>query len=85
MAFTSMRYNDRLPQFVQTKSQKVRNQPALVYEMVDVVEPDQPYHDEIDGDDVVQQARHDQDQNSGDKGGERRYVTDGKNHCKLLG
>jgi hypothetical protein len=52
------------------------------YEMVDGVEPDQPYQDEIDGDDVVQQPGHDQDQNAGDKGDERRDVSDSENHCK---
>jgi hypothetical protein len=52
------------------------------YEMVDGVEPDQPYQDEVDGDDVVQQPGHDQDQNAGDKGDERRDVSDSENHCK---
>ena len=36
--------------------------------MVDAVESDQAYHDEVDGDDEVQQPRHDQDQDAGDKG-----------------
>ena len=42
--------------------------------MVDVVEPDQSYHDEVDGNDVVQQRGHYQNQNAGDKGDERRDV-----------
>jgi hypothetical protein len=50
--------------------------------MVDSVEPDQAHHDEIDGDDVIQQARHDQDQDAGDKGDDGCDVISGKNHFK---
>jgi hypothetical protein len=50
--------------------------------MIDGVEPDQAYRDEVDGDDVVQQPRNDQDQNAGDEGDERRDVSDGENHNK---
>ena len=53
--------------------------------MVDAVEPDQACQDEVDGDDVVQQPRHDQDQNAGDKGDERRYVSDGEDQFKTPG
>jgi hypothetical protein len=60
----------------------VKAQIALVYEMVDAVEPDQAYQDEVDGHDVVQQPRYDQDQNAGDKGDQRRDVTSGESHFK---
>jgi len=56
---------------------------SLLYEVVDVVEPDQPYQDEVEGDDVVQQARHDQDQNPGEKGDDRRDVIDFENHFQI--
>src|SRR4249920_1369138 len=57
-------------------------QPVLFYEMVDIVEPDQAYHDEVDGNDVVQQPRHYQNQNASDKGDERRDVGGGESHFK---
>jgi len=50
--------------------------------MVDAVEPDQAYHDEVEGDDIVQQPWKDQDQNTGDKSDERRDVSDGEDHFK---
>jgi hypothetical protein len=59
-----------------------KRNPALAYEMVDGVESDQAYQDEVDGDDVAQQPRHDQDQDAGDKGDEWRDVSDGDNHFK---
>ena len=37
-----------------------------VDEMIDAVEPDKPDHDKIDGNDVVQQSRHNQDQDARD-------------------
>jgi hypothetical protein len=61
-----------------------KRQPASPYEMVDAIEPHQAYHDEVEGDDVVQQPRHDQDQNAGEKGDDRRDMTDGEMHFKLL-
>jgi len=54
----------------------------LAYEMVDAVEANQAYHDEIEGDDVIQQARDDQDQNAGDKGDDGCDVINGDNHFK---
>jgi hypothetical protein len=48
--------------------------------MVDAVEPDQAYHDEVDGDDVIQQPWHEQNQNASDKGDDRSDVTGGENH-----
>jgi hypothetical protein len=53
---------------------------ALAHEMVDAVEPKQAYQDEIDGNDVVQKAWKDQDQNAGNEGDERRDVSDGESH-----
>ena len=50
--------------------------------MVDIVEPDQSYDDEVDGNDVVQQPRHYQNQNASDKGDERRDVGGGESHFK---
>jgi hypothetical protein len=34
-------------------------------EVLDGVEPDQPYEDQIDGDDDIQEPGHDQNQNAG--------------------
>jgi hypothetical protein len=51
--------------------------------MVDAVEPDQAYQDQVDGDDVVQQPRKDKDQNAGEAGDERPYVSDGDNHFQI--
>lgn len=59
-----------------------RLQTILADEMVDAVESDQAYHDEVDGDDEVQQPRHDQDQDAGDKGDDRRNVIGSENHFK---
>ena len=50
--------------------------------MVDVVEPDQSYDDEVDGNDVVQQRGHYQNQNAGDNGDERRDVGGSESHFK---
>ena len=47
----------------------------------------QTYHpddDEINGDDVVQEARHDQDEDAGDKRDERSYADDGEVHIMSL-
>jgi hypothetical protein len=49
----------------------------------DQAEPGDADHDQIDGDDVIEQARHEQDQNSGQQGDERLDMGDG-NHGGLL-
>ena len=51
-----------------------------VDEMMHVVETDQADEDEIDGDDVVEQPWHDQDQDTGDDGDERRDMSSGDDH-----
>ena len=42
-----------------------------VHEMIDAVQPDKPDGDKIEGDDVVQQSRHNQDQDARDEGNDR--------------
>jgi len=56
-----------------------------VDEMVDAVQPDKSYHYEVDGNDVVQQSRQNQDQNARYEGNDRRKVCGGKCHNDLLG
>jgi hypothetical protein len=56
----------------------------LVYEMVDVIEPYHTNEDEIESDDVVQQARDYQNQNSGDKGSKRPDVRVCEGHFIFL-
>jgi hypothetical protein len=51
-----------------------------VDEMVDAVEADQPDKNEVDGNDVIEQPRHDQNQDAGDKGDERRDMGSGDDH-----
>src|SRR5262245_35209169 len=53
--------------------------------MIDAVQSNEADDDEIDGDDVVQQSRHDQDQNAGDEGNQRRNMGNGDGHEDLLG
>jgi hypothetical protein len=56
-----------------------------VDEMVDAVETDQADKNEIDGDDEVEQPRHDQNQNAGNEGNERRDMGSGDDHDCPLG
>jgi hypothetical protein len=51
-----------------------------VDEMVDAVEADQPDKNEVDGNDVIEQPRHDQNQDARDKGDERRDMGSGDDH-----
>ena len=55
-----------------------------VDEMIDAVEPDKPDHDKVDGNDIVQQSRHNQDQDARDEGNERRNVCGSESHDDLL-
>ena len=57
--------------------------PTSVYEMIDAVEPDQAYQDEVDGDDVVQEPRNHENQNAGDKGDDGSDVIGGDNHFQF--
>src|SRR6266516_5445384 len=54
-------------------------------EMIDAVEADEADDDQVDGDDVVQQPRHEQDQNAGEEGNKRRDMGNGDGHEDLLG
>jgi hypothetical protein len=53
--------------------------------MVDAVKANNAYHDKVDRDDVVQQARYDQDQNAGDESDYRRDMIGGEKHFKSPG
>jgi hypothetical protein len=53
-------------------------------EMMDAVEADQTDEDQIDGDDVIEQPRHDQNQNPGKDGNPRREMGTGNNHDFVL-
>jgi hypothetical protein len=49
-------------------------------EVMDGVEPDQPFDDELDGDDDVEKPRHDQDENAGNERDDRRDFGGGDDH-----
>jgi hypothetical protein len=53
-------------------------------EMVDAIQPHKSDHDEVDGNDVVQQSRQNQDQNARDEGNDWGKVCGGKGHNDLL-
>ena len=55
-----------------------------VDEMIDAVEPDKPDNDKVDGNDVIQQSWHNQDQDARDEGNDRRNVCGSENHNELL-
>ena len=55
-----------------------------VDEMVDAIQPDKSDHDKVDGNDVVQQSRHNQDQDARCEGNDRRKVCGVKRHYDLL-
>ena len=56
-----------------------------VDEMVDAIQPDKPDDDEVDCNDVIQQARQNQDQDARDEGNDRRNVCGSDGHDDLLG
>jgi hypothetical protein len=56
-----------------------------VDEMVDAVQPDKPDYDKVDGNNVVQQSRQNQDQDARGEGNDRRNVRGSENHDDLLG
>jgi hypothetical protein len=56
-----------------------------VEEVVDAIETDQSDKNEIDRDDIVEQPRHDQNQNAGNDGDEWRDMGRGDDHDCPLG
>ena len=56
-----------------------------VDEMVDSVQSDESGNDKVDGNDVVQQARRNQDQDACDKRNDRRKMFGSEGHDDLLG
>jgi hypothetical protein len=60
--------------------------PALmpVDEVMDVVEAHQADEDEIDGDDIVEEPRHDQDQDAGNDSDKRRDMGSSDDHDFVL-
>src|SRR5260370_17142977 len=50
-------------------------------EVVNGVEADQSHDDQIDRRDEAQRPQHDQDQDAGEEGDERRDVGNGEGHC----
>ena len=56
-----------------------------VDEMVYSVQPDQSDNDKVDGNDIVQQARQNQDQDACDERNDRRKMFGSKGHDDLLG
>ena len=60
-------------------------QVTLVDEMINAVEPHHADRNEVDGDDVTQQPRHDQDQNTGYQGDDGSDMTGSNNHFKPPG
>ena len=53
--------------------------------MIDAVQPHQPDQDKVNGNDEVEQSRHNQDQDARDEGNDRRNVCGRKGHDDLLG
>jgi len=56
-----------------------------VDEMVDSVQSDESGNDKVDGNDVIQQARQNQDQDACDKRNDRRKMCGSEGHNDLLG
>jgi hypothetical protein len=56
-----------------------------VDEMVDSVQSDESGNDKIDGNDVIQQARQNQDQDACDESNDRRKMFGSEGHNDLLG
>src|SRR5215510_11373421 len=54
-------------------------------EVIDAVQSNEADDDQVDGHNVVQQSRHEQNQNAGDEGNERRDMGNGDGHGDLLG
>src|SRR5262249_40445598 len=54
-------------------------------EVIDAVQSNEADDDEVDGHNVVQQSRHEQNQNAGDEGNQRRDMGNGDGHEDLLG
>jgi len=53
--------------------------------MIDAVKPDKPDQDKVEGNDEVQQPRHNQNQDACDEGHDRRNVCGDNGHLDLLG
>jgi hypothetical protein len=56
-----------------------------VDEMVDSVQSDESGNDKVDGNDVIQQARQNQDQDACDESNDRRKMFGSEGHDELLG
>jgi hypothetical protein len=56
-----------------------------VDEMVDSVQSDEAGNDKVDGYDIVQQARQNQDQDASDESDDRRKMFGSEGHDDLLG
>jgi hypothetical protein len=56
-----------------------------VDEMVDSVQSDESCNDKVDGNDVIQQARQNQDQDACDESNDRRKMFGSEGHDELLG
>ena len=54
-------------------------------EMIDAVQPNKPDGDKVERNDVVQQSRHNEDQDACDEGNDRRKVFGREGHDDLLG
>jgi hypothetical protein len=57
---------------------------TLVEEVINPIEPGQPDNNEIDGDDVVEQPRYQQDQNTGNERDQRCDMGGGDDHRLVL-
>jgi hypothetical protein len=58
---------------------------ASADEVIDAVKPSDADDDQVDRDDVVQQSRHEEDQDAGDKGNKWGDMGNGNGHWDLLG
>src|SRR3979490_2680836 len=66
-------------------AQMARRLPSTSFhEVINTVEPHQTNHDQVDRDDEVEQPRHDEDQDAGNEGNDRRNMGDSQRHGALL-
>src|SRR3981189_3105979 len=61
-----------------------REPSASAHEVIDAVEAHETDHDHGDRDDEVEQPRHDEDQDAGNEGNDRRNMGDSQRHGALL-
>src|SRR3954465_11135828 len=65
-------------------TQIARREPsASAHEVINTVEAHQTDHDQVDRNDEVEQPRHEEDQDAGNEGNDRRDMGNGQRHGRL--